>query len=213
MSYLVHTIYYTLQGEGAQAGRAAVFCRFSGCNLWSGREEDREQAICQFCDTDFIGVDGPRGGRFADAELLSRAIAEKWTAAASSRAGPFVVFTGGEPSLQLDDELIEAVHAAGFEAAIETNGTRTLPPNVDWVCLSPKAGAPLHVRRGDELKLVYPQPDAPPEQFAELEFDHFFLQPMAGRNLEKNMQQAVEYCLEHPQWRVSLQAQKILGIP
>jgi 7-carboxy-7-deazaguanine synthase len=212
MSYAVKEIFYTLQGEGAQTGRAAVFCRFAGCNLWSGREEDRAQAICKFCDTDFVGVDGPRGGYFADAAALTSRITDTWHAENTSRAKPLVVFTGGEPSLQLDAALLDVVHAAGFEAAIETNGTRLPPPGLDWICVSPKAGAPLRLRRGNELKLVYPQAGAPPEEFAGLDFAHFFLQPMDGPELEHNMRLAVDYCLRHPQWRVSLQTHKILGI-
>ena len=210
MSYAVKELVYTLQGEGARAGSAAVFCRFAGCNLWSGREEDRGEAICQFCDTDFLGVDGEAGGHFADAEQLAAAIAGTWAGAPPSK--PLVVFTGGEPALQLDAALVEKVHENGFEVAIETNGTRRPPDGIDWVCVSPKAGAPLHLTSGSELKLVYPQADAPPEAFADLDFDHFFLQPMAGPALEGNMQAAVAYCLAHPQWRVSLQTHKVLGI-
>jgi organic radical activating enzyme len=266
MSYAVKEIFYTLQGEGARSGRAAAFCRFAGCNLWTGREEDREQAICQFCDTDFVGVDGPGGGHFAGAVELAEAICLTWGAAPVGHvfnvpepprmAGsatrdeameyrrvsrfvirplgdsatlktcptepcsaeacptiPYVVFTGGEPALQLDVALIEQLHGRGFEVAIETNGTRVLPAGIDWVCVSPKAGAPLRQRRGNELKLVYPQEGAPPDDFATLEFQHFFLQPMDGPNLRENMRRAVSYCLAHPQWRVSLQMHKMLGIP
>jgi 7-carboxy-7-deazaguanine synthase (Cx14CxxC type) len=180
--------------------------------LWSGKEEDRAKAICQFCDTDFVGVDGPGGGYFADSTELALRIAETWTATAGSRSKPFVVFTGGEPALQLDAALLDQVHAAGFEAAIETNGTRLLPPGLDWVCVSPKAGAPLRLRRGHELKLIYPQAGAPPEAFADLDFLHFFLQPMDGPQVKENMRLTVDYCLRHPQWRVSLQTHKVLGI-
>jgi organic radical activating enzyme len=242
MSYAVKEIFYTLQGEGARSGRAAVFCRFAGCNLWTGREEDREQAICQFCDTDFVGVDGPGGGHFASPAELAAAIVNCWSAGvghvsnvpgsanssepdgteagANGSSGtlqtcptrPYVVFTGGEPSLQLDSALLEQVRAAGFEVAIESNGTRLLPPGIDWICVSPKAGAPLRQRQGNELKLVYPQEGAPPEDFIGLEFEHFFLQPMDGPNLRENMRRAVAYCLAHPQWRIGLQTHKILGI-
>lgn len=209
--YAVKEIYYTLQGEGAQTGRAAVFLRFSGCNLWSGREQDRSEAVCGFCDTDFVGVDGPGGGKFASAEGLASAVAKTWPAAA--RGHPLVVCTGGEPLLQLDAPLIEALHANGFEIAIETNGTIAAPAGVDWICVSPKAGAPLVQRSGDELKLVYPQKDAPPEAFAKLDFIHFFLQPMDGPELKENTRRAVHYCLAHPRWRLSLQVHKLVGLP
>ena len=212
MSYAVKEIFYTLQGEGAQAGRPAVFCRFAGCNLWSGREQDRAAAVCQFCDTDFIGVDGPGGGRFETAEAVAAAVAEKWpTDAARSRR--MVVCTGGEPLLQLDAALIAALHAQGFEIAVETNGTVAALQGIDWLCVSPKAGAPLIQTSGSELKLVYPQPEALPEKFAGLDFQHFLLQPMDGPARAENTQRALRYCLDHPQWRLSLQTHKFLGIP
>lgn len=204
-------IFYTLQGEGANAGRAAVFCRFAGCNLWSGREEDRATAVCQFCDTDFVGLNGTGGGRFATEDLLADAIASAWSAA-DSDIQPFVVCTGGEPLLQLDDALTGALHARGFVVAVETNGTQDRPCGVDWVCVSPKAGAPLRLERGDELKLVYPQMHALPEAFEHLSFTHFFLQPMDGANLDSNTAQAIDYCLAHPKWRLSLQTHKVVGI-
>jgi len=212
MSYAVKEIFYTLQGEGAQAGRAAVFCRFTGCNLWSGREQDRSAAVCQFCDTQFVGVDGQGGGRFETAEGLAVAVAEKWPQE-SSLGKRFVVCTGGEPLLQLDTSLIAALHAQGFEIAVETNGTIAAPAGLDWICVSPKAGAELAQPNGSELKLVYPQPKALPENFTKLEFRHFFLQPMDGPCRAANTELALKYCLEHPQWRLSLQTHKILGIP
>jgi 7-carboxy-7-deazaguanine synthase len=212
--YRVKEIVYTLQGEGAQAGRVAVFCRFAGCNLWSGREEDRQEAVCQFCDTDFLGADGPGGGEFASADELAAAIASAWKPREERHEkARLVVFTGGEPLLQLDVALVDAVHARGFEAAVETNGTLDAPANLDWVCVSPKAGTALRITRGDELKLIYPQPGAPPESYAQLEFRHFFLQPMDGPDLERNTQLAVEYCRQHPHWRISLQLHKLLKIP
>ncbi|MGA2219860.1 MAG: 7-carboxy-7-deazaguanine synthase [Terracidiphilus sp.] len=212
MGYAVKEIFYTLQGEGAQAGRAAVFCRFAGCNLWSGREADRATAICRFCDTEFVGVDGIGGGKFESAEALATAVAEKWPA--HSTAGKrFVVCTGGEPLLQLDAALIEAFHAQGFEIAVETNGTIAVPAGLDWICVSPKAGAALKQTSGDELKLVFPQADATPSEFEGLGFRHFFLQPMDGPIRAANTELAVKYCLNHPQWRLSLQTHKILGIP
>lgn len=211
MSYAVKEIFYTLQGEGAQTGRAAVFCRFAGCNLWSGREADRGSAICKFCDTDFADTNGPGGGKFASAEDLAAAIEGKWPAGCSDRR--FVVCTGGEPLLQIDSALIDALHARDFEIAVETNGTRAAPQGLDWICVSPKAGAELRQRSGDELKLVYPQAGAEPELFAALEFRHFFLQPMDGPDRERNTQLALRYCMEHPQWRLSLQTHKLLGIP
>ena len=212
MTYSVKEIYYTLQGEGANTGRAAVFCRFSGCNLWSGREEDRTQAICKFCDTDFIGTDGPGGGRFESPTDLAKAVSDQWPAQCCSTTPRLVVCTGGEPALQLDEELIEALHLHGFEVAIETNGTRQLPCGVDWICLSPKAGTDILVQSGHELKLVYPQMGAEPELYNHLDFKHFFLQPMDGPNREINTALAVKYCLEHPTWRLSLQTHKIVGI-
>ncbi len=212
MSYSVKEIYYTLQGEGANAGRAAVFCRFSGCNLWSGREEDRARAVCRFCDTDFIGTNGPGGGRFETAEELAQAAKAYWRAG-SDGAKPLVVCTGGEPLLQLDEAAVAAFHDAGFEIAVETNGTRSAPPGLDWICVSPKAGADLVLRSGHELKLVYPQADAEPEQFSQLEFKQFYLQPMDGPDHAGNVRRATQYCLEHPQWRLSLQTHKLIGIP
>lgn len=212
MSYAVKEIFYTLQGEGAQAGRAAVFCRFSGCNLWSGQEGDRQSAVCKFCDTDFVGVNGPGGGKFENAETLARAIAEKWPESAS-RDRRFVVCTGGEPLLQLDESLIASLHAEGFEVAVETNGTVAAPAGLDWICVSPKAGAPVVQRSGHELKLVYPQREVQPGDVESWEFRHFFLQPMDGPDRAANTEQAVRFCMSHPQWRLSLQTHKILGIP
>jgi 7-carboxy-7-deazaguanine synthase (Cx14CxxC type) len=212
MSYAVKEIFYTLQGEGAQAGRASVFCRFSGCNLWSGREEDRRAAVCRFCDTDFVGVDGEGGGKFATAGDLAEAIQQKWPQD-SSLGQRFVVCTGGEPLLQLDAGLIAALHLRGFEIAVETNGTVRAPAGIDWLCVSPKAGAPFVQRSGDELKLVFPQPEADPANFELLSFRHFFLQPMDGPSRDANTQFAVRYCLAHPKWRLSLQTHKFLGIP
>jgi 7-carboxy-7-deazaguanine synthase (Cx14CxxC type) len=210
LGFVVKEIFKTLQGEGANAGRAAVFCRFAGCNLWSGREEDRGNAICQFCDTDFIGHGGVGGGRFATASSLVEAIEITW---GSDRGRRFVVFTGGEPLLQLDEELIAAVQSRGFYTAIETNGTLAAPAALDWICVSPKAGAPLRQVSGQELKLVFPQPEALPERFEGLAFDNFFLQPMDGAKRAHNTRLAVEYCLAHPRWRVSLQTHKLMGIP
>ena len=208
--YYVKEIYYTLQGEGAQTGRAAVFCRFTGCNLWTGHESDRSSAVCQFCDTDFVGTDGPGGGRFESADDLASAIAQAWPSSVHGK--PLVVCTGGEPLLQIEDAFIAAVHERGFEIAIETNGTRPAPAGIDWICVSPKAGSELALRKGDELKLVYPQEGAMPELFSDLKFSYFFLQPMDGSDRERNTQLAIEYCLEHPQWRLSLQTHKMLGI-
>ena len=210
MAYTVKEIFYTLQGEGRNAGRAAVFCRFAGCNLWSGREEDRAQAICRFCDTDFVGMDGLNGGRFPSAEALAAAIADVWPAGGGGQ--PFTVLTGGEPLLQVDAVLTAALHARGFEIAVETNGTQALPEGVDWVCVSPKAGAPLVLTAGDELKLVHPQAGLDPAGFAHLAFDHFLLSPMDGPDLAANTKAAVAYCLAHPRWRLSLQTHKFLGI-
>jgi 7-carboxy-7-deazaguanine synthase (Cx14CxxC type) len=209
--YYVKEIYYTLQGEGAQTGRAAVFCRFTGCNLWTGHESDRGSAVCQFCDTDFVGTDGARGGRFETAVELASAVAEAWPA--TNRGRRLVVCTGGEPLLQIDDDLVAALHDRGFEMAIETNGTRSAPPGIDWICVSPKAGAELILTSGHELKLVYPQQGAMPELFVDLAFTHFFLQPMDGNDREQNTQLAIEYCLAHPQWRLSLQTHKLIGLP
>jgi 7-carboxy-7-deazaguanine synthase len=207
--YSVKEIFFTLQGEGMHAGRPAVFCRFAGCNLWTGRERDRATATCTFCDTDFVGV-GPDGGRFDSADALADAVRRHWPAGAGGR--PYVVCTGGEPLLQLDAAAVEALHRAGFEVAVETNGTQLAPPGLDWTCVSPKSNAPLALTRGDELKLVYPQPDAPPERFARLDFRHFSLQPMDGPALAENTAAAVAYCLQHPQWRLSLQTHKLLGL-
>jgi 7-carboxy-7-deazaguanine synthase len=214
MSYSIKEIFFTLQGEGAQTGRAAVFCRFAGCNLWSGHEKDRLEAVCQFCDTDFVGTDGKGGGHFATAREVARAVSGAWPPAKkANRERPLVVCTGGEPLLQLDEELVAAFHKEGFEVAIETNGTRLPPQGIDWVCVSPKAGAELVLRSGNELKLIFPQDGAEPELYENLDFQHFFLQPMDGAAREENTQLAVRYCLEHPQWRLSLQTHKLLGIP
>jgi 7-carboxy-7-deazaguanine synthase len=239
MTYQVKEIYYTLQGEGARTGRAAVFLRFAGCNLWSGHERDRGTAVCRFCDTEFVGTDGPGGGKFKAADDLAEAVSFCWTGAASpspERGGlgrghlrpppnlplsgggtdkttPYVVCTGGEPLLQIDKELIGALHARGFEIGIETNGTIEPPGGIDWICVSPKAEAPLILQRGQELKLVYPQEGGEPERYAELAFEHFFLQPMDGPARERNTREAAQYCLHHPQWRLSLQTHKLIGIP
>jgi 7-carboxy-7-deazaguanine synthase (Cx14CxxC type) len=219
MSYAVKEIFYTLQGEGAQAGRAAVFCRFAGCNLWSGREADRATAICKFCDTEFVGVDGLGGGRFESAQALAAAVAEKWPnefGQGGRGAGKrFVVCTGGEPLLQMDADLIDELHARGFEIAVETNGTIAAPAGLDWICVSPKAGAELVQTNGDELKLVFPQAEAAaaPSEFEALKFRNFFLQPMDGPNRAENTELALRFCLDHPKWRLSLQTHKFLGIP
>ncbi len=210
MTYTVKEIFLTLQGEGIHAGRPAVFCRFSGCNLWSGREEDRETAQCRFCDTDFVGTDGINGGKFANAFDLAEAINAQWR---GQQGNKLVVFTGGEPALQLDTSLIACLHEHQFEVAIETNGTLPLPEAIDWICMSPKAGTTLAVQRGNELKLVYPQPALLPEQVEGLKFDHFLLQPMDGPLREDNTRAAIEYCLKHPLWRLSIQTHKILQIP
>ena len=212
MKYAVKEIFYTLQGEGANTGRPAVFCRFAGCNLWTGREEDRARATCQFCDTDFVGTDGPGGGKFASSGELAGAVAEKWPRRSSQRAQPFVVCTGGEPLLQLDQQLVDAFHSTGFEIAVETNGTQAPPHGIDWICVSPKAHANLVLRCGHELKLVFPQEGAAPDRFESLDFQHFFLQPMDGAEREHNTELALHYCLKHPQWRLSLQVHKLLGI-
>jgi len=209
MTYSVKEIFKTLQGEGAQAGRAAVFCRFAGCNLWSGREEDRSTAVCQFCDTDFVGTDGGEGGKFAMAESLASAIEQRWGPQTARR---FVVFTGGEPLLQLDEALIDAVHALDFEIAIETNGTIAAPAGIDWICVSPKAGAPWNLRVGNELKLVYPQDGLKPDDVGDVAFRHYWLQPMDGLMRAENTELAVQYCLEHPPWRLSVQTHKYTGV-
>jgi 7-carboxy-7-deazaguanine synthase len=215
MAYKVKEIFYTLQGEGGQAGRAAVFCRFTGCNLWTGRERDRPKAICQFCDTDFWGTDGINGGTYDDADALARQIATLWAngnLTKNVRVKPLVVCTGGEPALQLDTPLVEALHRRGFEVAIETNGTVELCDNIDWVCVSPKANAPLVVVRGQELKLVYPQNAALPHQYEHLDFEHFYLQPMDSPTQAQNTAATLDYCLQNPQWAISLQMHKILNI-
>jgi 7-carboxy-7-deazaguanine synthase (Cx14CxxC type) len=209
VSYAVKEIFLTLQGEGAHAGRTAVFCRFSGCNLWSGREQDRTGAVCKFCDTDFVGTDGTLGGRYASADELADAVDREWRGPPDHR---YTVLTGGEPLLQVDAALIDALHARGFEIAVETNGTITPPPGLDWVCVSPKAAAELVVREGHELKLVYPQPENTPEDFADLAFERFSLQPLDGPDITQSTQAAIAYCLAHPQWRLSVQTHKSLGI-
>jgi 7-carboxy-7-deazaguanine synthase (Cx14CxxC type) len=211
MTYTVKEIFYTLQGEGANAGRAAVFCRFSGCNLWTGREKDRADAVCTFCDTDFVGV-GPDGGKFADAEALADAIERAWRPSSSEGSERFVVCTGGEPLLQLDSMAVDALHRRGFLVAVETNGTQPAVAGLDWICVSPKASAPLVMTQGDELKLVYPQPMAMPQRFAGLGFKHFFLQPMDGPSLGENTDAAIRYCLANPRWRLSVQTHKVTGI-
>jgi 7-carboxy-7-deazaguanine synthase len=208
MSYAVKEMFYSLQGEGARTGRPAVFVRFAGCNLWSGREQDRAQAVCKFCDTQFVGTDGDGGGKFDTPQALAGAAASLWPGGGA----PYVVCTGGEPLLQLDAPLLEALHALGFEVAIETNGTIAAPPGVDWICVSPKAGADFVQRTGDELKLVFPQAGAEPERYHALPFDNFFLQPMDGPERAENTRAAIAYCLAHPRWRVSLQTHKLLGL-
>lgn len=212
MSYAVKEVYYTLQGEGAQTGRAAVFLRFAGCNLWSGREGDRATAACRFCDTDFVGVDGPGGGLFPDAAALATAVAAAWVAPRPDRGRPLVVCTGGEPLLQVDDALVAALHREGFEIAVETNGTRAAPDGLDWITVSPKAGAGLVLTAGHELKLVYPQAGAEPERYEGLPFGTFFLQPMDGPDRERNVASAAAWCLAHPRWRLSLQTHKLIGL-
>jgi 7-carboxy-7-deazaguanine synthase (Cx14CxxC type) len=213
LSYSVKEIFYSLQGEGFHAGRPAVFCRFAGCNLWSGKEADREKAVCKFCDTDFIGTDGPEGGKFETAGELVQSIARLWPVKKKDRLGrPFVVCTGGEPLLQLNAQLLSAFHREGFEVAVETNGTILPPAGIDWLCVSPKADAALVLHSGQELKLVFPQSEARPEKFTLLDFQYFFLQPQDGHDLKKNTKLTVDYVLAHPQWRLSLQAHKILSI-
>jgi 7-carboxy-7-deazaguanine synthase len=208
-SFAVKEIFLTLQGEGAQCGRPAVFCRFSGCNLWSGREEDRASAVCKFCDTDFVGVDGTSGGRYRSADELATAIEREWLGGEGDR---FCVLTGGEPLLQVDDELIAALHSRGFEIAVETNGTIAAPEGIDWVCVSPKSSSELAIRSGHELKLVFPQADATPDRFEHLAFDRFLLQPMDGEDVKSNTERAIDYCLRHPRWRLSVQTHKQIGI-
>jgi 7-carboxy-7-deazaguanine synthase (Cx14CxxC type) len=217
MTYSVKELFYTLQGEGAQTGRASVFCRFSGCNLWSGLEKDRQKSVCPFCDTDFVGVDGEGGGKFPSARHLADAIINTWPVCPSSgkssdKSIPYVVFTGGEPLLQLDSELIQLLHHAGFEVGVETNGTIEAPEGIDWLCVSPKQLDKLKQRCGNELKLLYPRQDLPPEKFTMLDFQHFFLQAVDEASEGKHLQAVVDYCLEHPQWRISLQTHKLLGL-
>jgi 7-carboxy-7-deazaguanine synthase (Cx14CxxC type) len=209
MSYAVKEIFLTLQGEGGQAGRPAVFCRFAGCNLWSGREQDRATAVCNFCDTDFVGLDGPGGGRFLDADALAAAVEAAWQGGRSDR---LTVLTGGEPLLQVDEALVEALHARGFTIALETNGTLPVPPGIDWICVSPKAQAAVVQQRGQELKLVYPQPGVDPAGFVTMDFERFLLQPMDGPERLANTEAAIAYCLTHPRWRLSVQTHKYLGI-
>ena len=211
MSYAVKEIFYTLQGEGFHTGRPAVFLRFAGCNLWTGREEDRADAVCKFCDTDFVGT-GPDGGKFATADALADAVASRWPGDRDGGSRRFVVCTGGEPLLQLDTDAIDALHERGFSVAVETNGTQSAPRGIDWICVSPKIGAPLVLTAGDELKLVYPQSGGDPGQFEQLDFRHFFLQPMDGPELMQNATRAVEFCLGNPRWRLSVQTHKALGI-
>lgn len=215
MTYSVNEMYFTLQGEGAHTGRPAVFLRFAGCNLWSGRESDRASAVCKFCDTEFVGTGGIGGGKFSTALELAEAVAALWPDCSNRRARPYVVCTGGEPLLQLDDELIVALQRLGFEVGVETNGTLAAPAELDWICVSPKANSPLVQTSGDELKLVYPQAEAEaqPERFADLDFDHFFLQPLDDANRKANTEATINYCRQNPQWRLSLQTHKIIGIP
>ena len=226
MSYAVKELFYTLQGEGGQAGSPAVFCRFAGCNLWTGREEDRHKAVCTFCDTQFVGTDGLNGGKFATPADLAKRAAEIWDGddperrevrtrahAPTRPRAALIVCTGGEPLLQLDQAMVDAFHAEGFRVAVETNGTHVAPPGIDWICVSPKSTAPVVLTSGHELKLVYPQADAMPERFTGLDFQQFFLQPMDGPSLAENTRLAVDYCLAHPRWRLSLQTHKMLGIP
>ncbi len=215
MSYSIKEIYYTLQGEGANSGKPAVFCRFAGCNLWSGREEDRSKAICQFCDTQFVGVDGIRGGFFSSPDALAEEVDSCWPQNHDIRNGrnKLVVCTGGEPLLQLDEPIIEALHHKGFSVAVETNGTKFPPPGVDWICVSPKANTECVLQKGDELKLVFPQDGGEPSKYEAYDFHRFFLQPMDGENQEENMKMAIQYCLEHPQWELSIQTHKLIGLP
>lgn len=213
MTYSVKEIFYTLQGEGAQAGRAAVFCRFAGCNLWSGREVDRSSAICQFCDTDFVGVDGESGGKYRTADGLATVVDELWNASTDVTGHKYVVLTGGEPALQADEPLVDALHQRGFEVAIETNGTISLPQNIDWVCVSPKQGADIVVTEGHELKVVVPQPGLSLEQFERFDFSHYFVQACDGSDVASNMQLALSVCRQNPKWRLSMQTHKLLGIP
>lgn len=211
--YAVKEIFHTLQGEGANTGRPAVFLRFAGCNLWTGREQDRAGAVCRFCDTDFVGTDGPGGGKFASPQALAAAVSAAWPRFSSVFAQPFVVITGGEPLLQLDQPLVTALHTHGFQVAVETNGTVPPPPGIDWLCMSPKADAPLVVTKGEELKLVFPQEGIDPARFEGMAFRHFLLQPMDGPDRDRNTELAIKYCEEHPCWGLSLQTHKMLGIP
>lgn len=211
MSYSVKEIFYTMQGEGAQSGRPAVFCRFAGCNLWSGREKDRATAVCRFCDTDFVGIDGDNGGRFDTAESFATAVRAQWKSN-DPTVKPLVVCTGGEPLLQLDTVAVKALQDLGFEVAVETNGTQSAPNNIDWICMSPKAGTKIVLTEGDELKLVFPQPDLQPSSVEHLQFKNWFLQPMDGPDRDKNVQLTLQYCLAHPRWRLSLQMHKLVGI-
>ena len=212
MSYLVKEIFYSIHGEGYYAGRPVVFCRFAGCNLWSGKEEDRKDALCKFCDTDFVGFDGPEGGKYESAPPLAKKIRQFWPQSDGTSSKPFVVCTGGEPLLQLDAQLIAALHEEGLEVAVETNGTIIPPAGIDWICVSPKVGAELLLRSGHELKLIFPQLGAEPEKYADLAFQHFFLQPLDGREVDLNTKLALQYCLDHPKWRFSLQLHKILKV-
>jgi 7-carboxy-7-deazaguanine synthase (Cx14CxxC type) len=210
MTYAVKEIFYTLQGEGANTGRAAVFCRFAGCNLWSGREQDRATAACNFCDTDFVGTDGTNGGKFGTADILADAVERAWQPA--TRDGRFVVLTGGEPLLQVDQALVAALHARGFNIAVETNGTIEPPPGIDWLCVSPKGSTRIVATRGQELKLVYPQAENRPEQFRDLQFDHFFLQPKDGPDRQANTELVIQYCMTDPRWRMAVQTHKMIGV-
>ncbi len=213
MAYSVKEVRYTLQGEGLHAGRPAVLCRLTGCNLWTGHEAQRPTAVCQLCDTDFVGTNGPGGDVFQSADDLAQAVREAWPEPNTTAVRPFVVLTGGEPLLQVDEQCITALHQRGFEVALETNGTIALPAGIDWLCVSPKAGTRLILRKGDELKLVYPQPGAEPELFTELDFRYFYLQPLCGPDTARNTELAVRYCQTHPRWRLSVQLHKILGLP
>lgn len=213
MTYSVKEIFYTLQGEGFHTGRPAIFCRFAGCNLWSGVEADRAKAVCNFCDTDFVGVDGINGSKFRDAKALVAAIIQEWWIGVKKDMNRFIVFTGGEPLLQLDKALIDALHQENFEIAVETNGTKPAPAGIDWLCVSPKADSEIVLTHGNELKLVYPQPLAMPERFAGLDFQHFYLQALDGAAQAQNTKAAIAYCMQHPQWKLSVQTHKLLGIP
>ena len=212
MAYAVKEIFYSLQGEGAHAGRPAIFCRFTGCNLWSGQEKHRADAVCQFCDTDFVGTDGDGGGSFKNAVALAKAVVSYWPESITDIIHPYVICTGGEPLLQLDKDLIEAFHNEGVEVAIETNGTIPVPEGIDWVCVSPKSGSTVVVEEGDEIKLVYPQEGHQPSDFAHLNFEHFFLQPMFDEDENEHVKATIEYCLTHPRWSLSLQSHKLLGL-